>query len=47
MRGGLVRITVADDKLAFDIQPDTAKKKKPGKKGKSGGGKKDAPALVE
>ena len=46
MRGGLVKITVADDKLAFDIQPDTTKKKKPGK-GKSSGGKKDTPALVE
>ena len=46
MRGGLVKITVKDEKLAFDIQPDIAKKKKPGKR-KSGGGKKDAPALVE
>jgi ATP-dependent Clp protease ATP-binding subunit ClpA len=46
MRGGLVKITIKDDKLAFDIQPDNAKKKKPGK-GKSGDGKKDAPALVE
>ena len=46
MHGGLVKITVADDKLAFDIQPDTTKKKKPGK-GKSSGGKKDTPALVE
>ena len=51
MRGGLVKITVEDDKLAFDIRPDTSKKKKPSKGksggGKSGGGKKDEPALVE
>jgi ATP-dependent Clp protease ATP-binding subunit ClpA len=47
MRGGLVKITIKDDKPAFDIQPDAAKKKKPGNKGKSGDGKKDAPALVE
>ncbi|MDA0653239.1 MAG: AAA family ATPase, partial [Proteobacteria bacterium] len=49
MRGGLVKITIKDNKLAFDIQPDTAKKKKPGN-GKSGDGedgKKDTPALVE
>ena len=47
-RGGLVKITLKDDQLAFDIQPDTTKKKTgKGGKGKSGGGKKDAPALVE
>jgi ATP-dependent Clp protease ATP-binding subunit ClpA len=56
VRGGLVKITVKDNKLVFDLvkdnklvfdlTPDTAKKKKPGK-GKSGGGEKDTPALVE
>jgi ATP-dependent Clp protease ATP-binding subunit ClpA len=49
MRGGLVKITIKDDKPAFDIQQDTARKKKPGK-GKSDDGKdgkKDTPALVE
>ena len=50
--GGLVKVSVAEDKLAFDIQPDTAKGKKPPKKKKSGGGKggkdsKKDPALVE
>lgn len=47
--GGLVKVTVADKKLAFDIQPHPAKSKKPPKKKKSGddnGSKKD-PALVE
>jgi ATP-dependent Clp protease ATP-binding subunit ClpA len=51
MRGGLVKITIKDDKPAFDIQPDTAKKKKPSKRNKSDddeGDKKDEPAaLVE
>ena len=49
MRGGLVKITIKDDKPAFDIQRDTAKKKKPGnrKSGDGEDGKKDAPALVE
>jgi ATP-dependent Clp protease ATP-binding subunit ClpA len=47
-QGGLVKVTVVDDKLDFDIQRVPAKGKKPPKK-KSGdgkGGKKD-PALVE
>ena len=46
MRGGLVKISMEDDKLTFYIQADTAKKKKPAKR-KSGEGKKDTPALVE
>ncbi|MDC0033641.1 ATP-dependent Clp protease ATP-binding subunit ClpA [Alphaproteobacteria bacterium] len=46
MRGGLVKITVVDNKLEFDLQTDNAKKKRPGK-GKTGSGKKKAPALVE
>ena len=46
MRGGLVKISMEDDKLTFDIQADSAKKKKPAKR-KSGEGKKDTPALVE
>ena len=46
MRGGLVKISMEDDKLTFYIQADTAKKKKPAKI-KSGEGKKDTPALVE
>jgi len=46
MRGGLVKISMKDDKLIFDIQADTAKKKKPAKR-KSGEGKKDTPVLVE
>jgi len=47
-KGGLVRLSVADDKLTFDFQPDPAKGKKPPKK-KPGGGKgsKKDPALVE
>ena len=46
MRGGLVKISMEDNKLTFHIQADTAKKKKPAKR-KSGEGKKDTPALVE
>jgi len=46
MRGGLVKISMEDDKLTFYIQADTAKKKKPAKR-KYGEGKKDTPALVE
>ena len=46
MRGGLVKISMEDDKLTFYIQADTAKKKKPAQR-KSGEGKKDTPALVE
>ena len=46
MRGGLVKISMEDDKLTFYIQADTAKKKKPAKR-KPGEGKKDTPALVE
>ena len=47
-RGGLVKITVADDKLAFDIQADSAKNRKPGGgKSDDGGSEKDTPALVE
>ncbi|MBT5047577.1 MAG: ATP-dependent Clp protease ATP-binding subunit ClpA [Rhodospirillaceae bacterium] len=47
--GGLVKLTVADGKLSFDIQPHPAKSKKPPKKKKSGGGKgsKKDPALVQ
>jgi ATP-dependent Clp protease ATP-binding subunit ClpA len=45
VHGGIVRVSVADDKLAFDIKPASPRKR--GGKGKSGGGRKDEPALVE